>query len=57
MARGVKAKRRKSNGRKTRPTCIQFVVFRVLTPCSLEGEWKFTEKSAEFKYQYPTLQI
>jgi hypothetical protein len=34
MVRGVKTKRRKTNGRKTRPSCIQIVFFCVLTSYS-----------------------
>ena len=53
MVREFKEKGRKTNGPKTRPPSIQIVVFRVLTSYSLEGEWKFTEKFAEFRYQSP----
>jgi hypothetical protein len=41
MVRELK-KRRKTNGRKTRFSSIQIVVFCVLTSYSLESEWNFT---------------
>jgi len=56
MVREFKEKRCKTNGRKTRPPSIQ-IVFCVLTSYSLEGEWNFTEKFAEFKCQYQNPQI
>ena len=44
MVRGIQEKRCKTNGNKTRPPCIQIVVFCFLTSYSLEGEWNFTKK-------------